>query len=201
VNGELWGKPLPADMQAAAPWWSVKYPEQMLQPDFGHGAELTSIAQQIPATSDAVIRGMKLAPIPVRAGVDQGSAPDILYAACYGGDAAVQAKVAPLLTAYWPNNFAQAFTDGVVLLALLAIVWLKPRKPGVITGCFFAFYGALRIVTEQLREADVGVFTIGPVTLPMMLSGAMIAGGAVGAWWCARRAVPAMGGLGRPARA
>jgi phosphatidylglycerol:prolipoprotein diacylglycerol transferase len=201
INGELWGKPLPADMQAGAPWWSVKYPEQMLQEGFGHAAELQAIARQIPATSDAVIRGMKLAPIPVRAGVDQGSAPDILYAACYGGDASVQAKVAPLLTAYWPNNFAQAFTDGVVLFALLAIVWLKPRKPGVITGCFFAFYGALRITTEQLREADAGVFAIGPVTLPMMLSGAMIVGGAAGAWWCARRAVPAMGGLGRTTHA
>ena len=57
----------------------------------------------------------------------------------------------------------------MVLFALLAIVWLKPRKPGVITGCFFAFYGALRIATEQLREPDIGVFTIGPVTLPMLL--------------------------------
>jgi prolipoprotein diacylglyceryltransferase len=67
----------------------------------------------------------------------------------------------------------------------------------VITGCFFAFYGALRIATEQLREVDAGVFMIGSVTLPMMLSGAMIVGGAAGAWWCARRVVPAMGGLGR----
>jgi len=195
VNGELWGKPLPADMQASAPWWSVKYPEQMLQPDFVHAADLAAIARQIPATSEAVIRGMKLAPIPVRAGVEQGSAPDILYAACYGGDASVQAKVAPLLTAYWPNNFAQAFTDGVVLLAMLALVWLKPRKPGVITGCFFAFYGVLRMVTEQLREPDAGVSHVGPLTLPMALSVAMIVGGGAGAWWCARREVAKMGGL------
>jgi prolipoprotein diacylglyceryltransferase len=67
----------------------------------------------------------------------------------------------------------------------------------VITGCFFAFYGVLRIVTEQLREPDAGVFAIGPVTLPMLLSGVMIAGGAAGAWWCTRRSVPAMGGLAR----
>jgi phosphatidylglycerol:prolipoprotein diacylglycerol transferase len=195
VNGELWGKPLPASMQINAPWWSVKYPEQMLQEGFGHAAELHAIARSVPATSEAVARGLQVAPLPVRAGVMQGNAADTLYAACYGGDASVQAKVAPLLTAYWPNNFAQAFTDGVVLFALLAMVWLKPRRPGVITGCFFAFYGALRIATEQLREPDAGVFAIGPVTLPMLLSGAMIVGGGAGAWWCARRAVQSMGGL------
>jgi phosphatidylglycerol:prolipoprotein diacylglycerol transferase len=167
----------------------------MLQPDFAHAADLAAIARQVPVTSDAVIRGMKLAPIPVRAGVEQGVPSDVLYAACYGGDASVQAKVAPLLTAYWPNNFAQAFTDGVVLFAMLAIVWLKPRRPGVITGCFFAFYGALRIATEQLREPDAGVFAIGPVTLPMLLSGVMIVGGSAGAWWCGGREVPGMGGL------
>ena len=195
VNGELWGKALPADLQAAAPWWSVKYPEQMLQEGFGHAAELQSIARSVPATSDAVARGLQVAPIPVRAGVLQGNAADTLYAACYGGDASVQAKVAPLLTAYWPNNFAQAFTDGVVLFALLALVWLKPRRPGVITGCFFAFYGVLRMATEQLREPDPGVFQLGLITMPMLLSGAMIGGGALGAWWCGRRGAGPIGGL------
>ena len=195
VNGELWGKPLPDDMQASAPWWSVKYPEQMLQQGFGHTAELQAIAKAVPATSEAVVRGVQLAPIPVRAGVMQGNAADVLYAACYGGDAGVQAKVAPLLTAYWPNNFAQALSDGVVLFALLALVWIRPRKPGVITGCFFAFYGVLRLGTEQLREADAGVFRVGPLTLPMLLSVAMVVGGAVGAWWCGRRAVARMGWL------
>jgi len=194
VNGELWGKPLPERMQADAPWWSVKYPEQMLQPGFGHNAELSAIAAEVAPTSEAVMRGLQAAPIPVREGVQHGVPADLLYAACYGGDTSVQAKVAPLLTAFWPNNFAQAFTDGVVLFAALALVWCRPRKPGVVTGCFFAFYGALRLATEQLREPDTGVFRVGPLTLPMLLSLAMVAGGAAGAWWCGRRVVVRMGG-------
>jgi len=195
VNAELWGKPLPQQMQQNPPWYSVKYPEQMLQPDFGHAAQLQAIAHGVPATSESVVQGLRIAAIPVRAAVQRGDAADILYAACYGGDASVQAKVAPLLTAYWPNNFAQAFSDGVVLFALLALVWLRPRKPGVITGCFFAFYGVLRVATEQLREADVGVFRMGPITLPMLLSAAMIVGGAITVWVCSRRNVAKMGGL------
>ncbi|NBV65260.1 MAG: prolipoprotein diacylglyceryl transferase, partial [Planctomycetes bacterium] len=55
VNGELWGKPLPDDMQASAPWWSVKYPEQMLRQSFDHTAELQAIAKAVPATSEAVV--------------------------------------------------------------------------------------------------------------------------------------------------
>jgi prolipoprotein diacylglyceryltransferase len=51
------------------------------------------------------------------------------------------------------------------------------------------------MATEQLREPDAGVSQVGPLTLPMMLSVVMIVGGAAGAWWCARRAVPPMGGL------
>jgi phosphatidylglycerol:prolipoprotein diacylglycerol transferase len=194
INGELWGKPLPESMQASPPWWSVKYPEQMLQSGFGHAGQLAEIARGVPATSEAVMRGLQRAPIPVREGVAQGVPNDVLYATCYGGDAGVQAKVAPLLTAYWPNNFAQALTDGVVLFALLALVWWKPRRPGVITGCFFAFYGVLRLCTEQLREADAGVFRMGPITLPMLLSLGMVVGGAAGAWWCGRRSVAVMGG-------
>ncbi len=195
VNAELWGKPLPESMQANPPWWSVKYPEQLLQSDFSGTNALSAIAQSIPVTSDAVVRGMQIAPIPVRGGVDHGYAADIVYAACYGGDASVQSKVAPLLTAYWPSNFIQATSDGVVLFALLAIVWLKPRKPGVITGCFFMFYGSLRLGTEQLREIDVGVFHLGPLTLPMLLSLLMVAGGLCIVWCSARRNVPHMGGL------
>jgi phosphatidylglycerol:prolipoprotein diacylglycerol transferase len=172
----------------------VKYPEQMLQSGFGHAGQLAEIARGVPATSEAVMRGLQRAPIPVREGVAQGVPNDVLYATCYGGDAGVQAKVAPLLTAYWPNNFAQALTDGVVLFALLALVWWKPRRPGVITGCFFAFYGVLRLCTEQLREADAGVFRMGPITLPMLLSLGMVVGGAAGAWWCGRRSVAVMGG-------
>jgi phosphatidylglycerol:prolipoprotein diacylglycerol transferase len=194
VNGELWGKPLPEGMQASPPWWSVKYPEQMLQPGFGHNAELSAIAAEVAPTSEAVMRGLQVAPIPVREGVQHGVPADVLYAACYGGDAAVQAKVAPLLTAFWPNNFAQALTDGVVLFAALALVWWKPRKPGVITGCFFAFYGLLRMGTEQLREPDAGVFRMGSLTLPMLLSLGMVLGGAAGAWWCGRRNLARLGG-------
>jgi prolipoprotein diacylglyceryltransferase len=59
------------------------------------------------------------------------------------------------------------------------VVWLKPRLPGTIFATFFIAYGALRMLTEQFREPDEGVFTVGVFTLPMLLSLGMVALGVV----------------------
>ncbi|MDZ4752864.1 MAG: prolipoprotein diacylglyceryl transferase [Phycisphaerae bacterium] len=157
VNGELWGKPLPDAVQAAPPWWSVKFPEEMLTMGFARVSELAKLAPQRTA--------LNLEP-------DQPIA-EALFKACYEGNAVVIAKVAPLLTARYPINFMQAFTDGVVLMTILVIAWLRPRPAGWIFGWFFLAYGVLRIVTEQYRIPDPDILTIGPITLPMLLSALM----------------------------
>ncbi|MCE9619567.1 MAG: prolipoprotein diacylglyceryl transferase [Planctomycetes bacterium] len=195
INGELWGKPLPVSMQAESPWWSVKYPEELLRPGVISESTLLLLKPLVPASSATVAAGMQVAPISVTGAIERGNTAEMLYAACYGGDVAVRAKVAQYLVAYYPNNFLQAISDGVVLFALLSLVWLKPRKPGVITGWFFLGYGTLRLATEQLREIDPGVFMIGPATLPMLLSMAMMAGGVVICIASSRRAMPTVGGL------
>jgi phosphatidylglycerol:prolipoprotein diacylglycerol transferase len=149
----------------------------------------------VPISSATVAAGMQISPIPVAGAIERGDTAQMLYAACYGGDVVVRAKVAQYLTAYYPNNFLQALSDGVVLFALLCIVWLKPRKPGVITGWFVLGYGSLRLATEVLREIDPGMFMIGPVTLPMLLSMLMILIGAVICVASSRRNCAPMGGL------
>ena len=121
--------------------------------------------------------------------------PDALYEAAYLHRADVLAKLEPILTAYYPSNFIQAFTDGPELLLIMTIVWLHPRKPGVIAATFLGTYGAARLLTEQFRQIDEGVFMLGPITLPMMLSIAMIAMGLALSVWASRQASPTMGGL------
>jgi len=195
INGELWGKPLPVAMQVDSPWWSVKYPEELLRPGVISDTTLAMLKPLVPMSSETVAAGMQISPIPVAGAIGRGDTLEMLYAACYGGDIVVREKVAPYLTAYYPNNFLQAISDGVVLFALLCIVWLKPRKPGVITGWFVLGYGALRLATEQLREIDPGVFMIGPATLPMLLSMLMMLIGAVICVASSRRNCAPMGGL------
>jgi phosphatidylglycerol:prolipoprotein diacylglycerol transferase len=162
VNGELWGKPLPDAAQESPPWWSVKYPEEMLLTNFPNADRLA-----------------ELAPLRTQLGIEtQVPIAEALYRACYADNAAVIAKVAPLLTARYPINFMQAMTDGVVLFTILAVAWVRPRPAGWIFGWFMLTYGILRIITEQYRTPDPDILTIGPVTLPMTLSALMCAIGA-----------------------
>ncbi len=154
VNGELWGKPLPEAMQASPPWWSIKYPEEVLDPSFAN-AEL--------------IENLRPLVDPAR------PFPQSLVDAAYAGRPGVSEALLPLLTAHHPSQLYQAITDGLIIPLVLALIWLKPRPSGILSGSFFIAYGLLRMTTEQFREPDFGVFTVGPITLPMLLSLAMIA--------------------------
>ena len=173
VNGELWGKPLPESMQANPPWWAVKYPAEILESNF-------------PVAKLASLQSLVNPAEPL---------PEAVYRAAYLHRTDVLAKLEPLLTAYYPSNFIQAFTDGPILLLVMTVVWLKPRRPGVIAGVFLVTYGAARTISEQFRQIDDGVFMIGLLTLPMLLSLAMIAGGIALIVWASLQAIKPMGGL------
>jgi phosphatidylglycerol:prolipoprotein diacylglycerol transferase len=160
VNGELPGKALPAAMQGDAPWWSVKYPEELLSRGFARTAEL----EQLPA-----VRALA-----ARTAATGESLAEATYRACYAGNREVVEQIAPLLTAHYPNNFIQAATDGIGLgLVMLAVAGV-PRKPGIASGAFLVAYGGLRLLSESFREPDAEVFTIGPLTMPMLLSLGMV---------------------------
>jgi phosphatidylglycerol:prolipoprotein diacylglycerol transferase len=181
VNGELPGKALPASMQGNPPWWSVKYPDEILSEGFARSAELAQLPLVKAMAPVAASRGEPL--------------PDAVFRACYAGQAELVGQVAPLLTARYPNNFIQAATDGLGLGLVMLAVWLVPRKPGVVSGAFLAAYGALRVASESFREPDDGVFSIGLLTLPMLLSLGMIIAGAVIIRQGSRAPGPAFGGL------
>ena len=172
VNGELWGKALPDSMQASPPWWSIKYPEEALDPNFANAALLENLRPLVDP---------------------QRPFPQSLVDAAYVGRDGVVEALAPLLTAYHPSQLYQAITDGLIIPLVLVAVWWKPRPSGMLTGAFFVAYGVLRTMTEQFRQPDEGVFMLGPITLPMLLSLGMIAIGA--AVILATRRQPRIGGL------
>merc|ERR1711965_1156779 len=85
--------------------------------------------------------------------------------------------MAPYLVARWPSQLFQAASDGPALFIALVLVWLVPRKPGVIAGCFLFFYGVLRIVTEVFREPDEGVALFLSLSRGQVLSVALVVAG------------------------
>lgn len=173
VNGELPGKVLPASMQADPPWWSIKYPDEILSPTFPDPAALEPLRRLVD---------------PLR------PFPESLVDAAYAGRPDVIDALVPLLPAHYPSQVFQAITDGLLLPLVLVIVWWKPRPAGTITGAFFVAYGVLRMTTEQFREPDAGVFAIGSITLPMLLSLAMVVLGLAGCVLASR--APRIGGIG-----
>ncbi|MCH2139060.1 MAG: prolipoprotein diacylglyceryl transferase [Phycisphaerales bacterium] len=170
INGELWGKPLPASMQIDPPWWSIKYPDEVL---LGH-IDLTAVAPHV--TGD-------------------GTLGDMTAAALRRGDPQVVEAIVPQMTAFWPSQFLQGITEGPVVLGVLALVWLLPRKPGVITGCFLITYGCLRMLTELVRQADAGVELILGLQRGQLLSVVMILTGIVLLAVCQRGQGQRVGGL------
>jgi phosphatidylglycerol:prolipoprotein diacylglycerol transferase len=180
INGELWGRPLPESMRADPPWWSIKYPEEILGSDFD-------------ATRLSPLEGLVSRP-----SSGGGSLAVSLVQAAQSGRAVVLERLAPLLTPHWPSQVFQAITDGVLLTALLTVVWLRPRAPGVVACWFLIGYGALRFVTEQFREPDHNASGVGVLTLPMLLSLAMVVVGALLLVVVSRRNQPRIGGLLKP---
>lgn len=175
VNGELWGKALPESMRDPAPWWSIKYPTELIDPGLADPSLLQPLSHLVPPGRDLA---------------------DALVVAAYQGREEVIERIAPLLTPRYPSQFLQAFTDGVVLLALLVIVWWRPRRPGVVASWFLIGYGLLRFGTEQVRMPDEGVTTFGWLTLPMVLSLLMVLAGVVMNVITSRRPVEPIGGIG-----
>ena len=171
INGELWGKKLSDAMQIDPPWWSVKYPAEVHL-----GTVDLSSAQTILGGNETIHEAVVLA-------LQDGN-PEVVDA------------VVPHLTAWWPSQLVQAVSDGPVLLAILILVWWRPRKPGIVGGAFLVGYGALRVLTEVVRQPDEGVALIFGLQRGQLLSVAMILMGVVMVMICTRRVVPPVGGIG-----
>lgn len=176
VNAELWGEPWRGTGEP--PWWTVKYPQEILHPAFPRHAEV-----------EAALRPF----------VDGGASfLDNVVAAAQRGDQAVIDALTPLLTPYWPSQLLQAFTDGPILVPFLALVWIRPRRPGLIGAWFLVVYGALRILSELVRQPDEGVDRILGLSRGQLLSVLMVLAGIVSILVVSRRTAAPLGGWRRP---
>lgn len=197
INGELHGRPVPN--QIDPPWWSMKVPQELHEwgPDrladlrdvVDHvgisPTEWTMAVQSISATTHPPAEAMQL----VNWGIKK------LIAATQQGNEVVIEGLRPLLTAFYPSQIFQAITDGPLLLAILILIWLKPRKPGVVGSWFLIAYGVMRIATEMFREPDQGVALLMGLSRGQVLSVLMVLVGLATLVICSRRDVPRMGGL------
>lgn len=218
TNAELWGRPIPVSMRSDPPWWSVKYPREVTASwlrlvtegdsaspelvrrtarDFNITADsLESLHQQTVAEAmsrlDSIDR--ELRPL---LGSGSDFYENMLYAAQHASSRSheeVIAALRPVLTPYYPSQIIQALGDGLFVFIILALIWIRPRKPGVIGSSWLIVYGVLRIVTEQFRQPDEGVALLLGLSRGQQLSILMVLAGVLCLIWTSRRDVPRLGG-------
>jgi phosphatidylglycerol---prolipoprotein diacylglyceryl transferase len=93
-----------------------------------------------------------------------------------------------------PSQIYEAAFEGLILFLILRWATHSAKlgnRRGVITGIFLAFYGVFRIAIETVREPDAGMpaFPLG-LTMGMILSIPMVAGGAFLIWRGLREPLP-----------
>ena len=195
VNGELLGRIVTRPWEGDAPWWAVKFPQEL-------GSRTLEWYNAVNADTRAEMNELSFAYL----GTEQAaelSEPERVEAmsgfvtqSIQNGVGVVAEQIEPLLNARHPSQLYQAFFEGVVLLVVLWAIAFKARKPGVIGAWFLIVYGAGRIFTEFYRLPDVGVSGFIPgLSRGQSLSALMIVAG-IGllAWVIAKSEQPRMGG-------
>lgn len=151
VNGELLGKIIAPPGQPA-PWWSVRFPQELLLPPS------TGPAHK-PVLSDAQLQGLEDVIAKHVPGATYSEAGlvrliDKLQDAPANVSRTISGDLAPFLSARHPSQLYQAFLEGVVLTIIVWWVGMKPRAAGVVMGTFFISYGVLRVIAEFFRLPD-----------------------------------------------
>lgn len=181
INGELYGRAVEKPIS-----WAVKFPQEMhewLSYNQEKLLKLTSAADQF-ATAPGVPEALQTTAwtqLIRRYAVDGQARETVRGFVAWLQDQAIQKNqevlnvLSEVLTPRYPSQLIQAFLEGFCVFVILNIIWLKPRKPGVITAWFGILYAVARVVGEQFRKPDahLGFQALG-LTRGQWLSVAMI---------------------------
>jgi phosphatidylglycerol:prolipoprotein diacylglycerol transferase len=195
INGELVGRPV----QSSVPW-AVKFPQDILLWPSYEPARLPALG---PIVQQIGVQPEQWQNLVRRAYADQGAFNslgqilDKLLLRIQHGDSALSQALAPLLDARHPSQIYEALLEGLLVFVVLALIWRRPRKAGVITGCFFCIYAVVRIIGEQFRMPDAHIgLQLFDLTRGQWLSLAMLLLGLALLRYTTRRDAPRLGGWG-----
>lgn len=185
VNAELLGR-IVAKPGEPSPWWAVQFPQERLEGD----APALSMEQYVGLGE--LIDRVRLPSEGDEAGYAR------VIEQIQGGDRALAQDLAPFLAARYPSQLMQAAAEGLVLGAVLWLIWRKPRRPGVVGAWFLIVYGLLRVLTEVWRLPDAHLEVGRPLGLSrgQWLSVGMVVVGFGVLAWVGRARRPKMGGWG-----
>lgn len=170
INSELVGRQAPAGLP-----WAVKFPKDILHWGVDDPARLPYLA---PAAEHLGITPQRWQEILATRALPGNQLERVLEAIVQrveSGDPIMRGLITPYLTGRHPSQLYAAMLEGALLFIILFLVWMKPRKPGIIAGLFLTIYPIVRIFGEQFRMPDPGIgFQLWGLTRGQWLSIVMI---------------------------
>ena len=184
INAELLGAVV-ARPGEHAPWWAVRYPQEIVAlPD--------DKLAQTPEQMRQIIELSMMNMLPSDTDWVQGY--ERILDQIQHGNAALQAQLEPLIAARYPTQLLQAGLDGLLVFACVWIVATKPRKPGIVAGVFAIVYALGRIPMDLIRLPDTGVSQFGAITRGQVYSGLTLLAGVLLIVWGLRSKADKHGG-------
>lgn len=194
INGELYGRIVEAPTS-----WAVKFPQELTEWLHYSQAKLVGLeplAQKFAGTP-GVPKGMTAynwTELVSRYSLDRDARSIVEGFVTWVQNQAMESNGAVLevlqtvLPARYPSQLVQALCEGLMVFIILNVIWLKPRKPGVLTAWFAILYSGARIIGEQFRmpDAQIGFQALG-LTRGQWLSVAMFVGGLAILFYCKNR--------------
>jgi len=184
INAELLGAVV-ANPGKHAPWWAVRYPQEFITLDPHQLA-------QTPEQSDQLIQIAMQHMLPNETDWTLGYARvlDLIQR----GDAGLKAQLEPLIAARYPSQLFQASLDGLLVMLVVWIIAMKPRKPGIIAGAFGITYALGRIPMDLIRLPDAGITQFGFMTRGQTYSAITLACGLALILYAYKAKAPKYGG-------
>lgn len=196
INGELVGRPAPADFPLA-----VKFPQDIESwptQDFDRLRGLESVVDKVGGSREQWLEWVDKFRFDASARDHvYGMLKNIVLQIQEGNHAAKEA-IAPLLTPRHPSQLYAAFGEGLLIFLILFLLWRSPRKPGFIASVFIALYAIVRIADEFFRTPDAHIgFQLFGLTRGQWLSiGMLLIGLFLMVWW-GRSGATMINGWGR----
>jgi phosphatidylglycerol:prolipoprotein diacylglycerol transferase len=155
INGELVGRPAPADFP-----YSVKFPSDIYEwPSRAPSKlpELSAVVEQVGVRGSDWLSWVDQFRTNQTAREAMNSTMFKVVEEIQKGNEAARAAIAPLLEPRYPSQLIQALGEGLLTFLILFFLWRRPRRPGVIASCFVILYAIFRIVAEQFRMPDAHI--------------------------------------------
>ncbi len=169
INGELYGRVVSHPIS-----WAVKFPQELTEWANYNSNKLVALeplAKKFAGTSGVptAVKSYNWTDLVSRYGVD-GSARQTVDAFIFWiqnqaieKNQMVLDALQTVLPARYPSQLIQALCEGLMVFIILNLIWLKPRKPGVLTAWFGILYAFARVIGEQFRmpDAQIGFQALG----------------------------------------